>query len=476
MNAPAPVLEETTALAGLLERQRAAFLREGPPDLDARRAALEKLRAALLERRAALAAAISEDFGHRPSHETALMELAPSLNLIDYLRRNLRRFMRPERRRVGIHFQSGSARVEYQPLGVVGILSPWNYPVFLTLTPLATALAAGNRAMLKPSEFTPRTSALLAETLAGAFSAEEVAVVQGDARTGAAFCALPFDHLFFTGSTAVGREAMRAASANLTPVTLELGGKSPVVVARGGDLARIAEDVVYGKLANAGQTCVAPDYALIPHGEVEAFAAACDAAVAKLYPAGPTSPDYAAIANDRHFRRLQEMLAEAGEKGARIRLLGSRAQEAASRPRTLAPALILDATDEMKILREEIFGPLLPVVPYRGIDEAIAWINARPRPLALYFFGPDDADRRKLLARTTSGGVTLNGVLMHVAQDDLPFGGVGASGMGASHGPEGFRAMSHARAVFSQHRWNGTRLLRPPFGETADRILGFLLR
>ena len=474
MNAPAEL--ESSVLSGLLERQRAAFLREGPPDLASRRADLATLRAAILARREEFATAISADFGGRSRHETAIMEIAPSLHCLDYLHRNLRRFMRPARRRVGIQFQMGSARVEHQPLGVVGIISPWNYPAFLAFAPLATALAAGNRALLKPSEFTPATSDLLARMIGEIFPPEQVGVVLGGAGVGAGFASLPFDHLLFTGSTEVGRQVMKAAAANLTPVTLELGGKSPVILMRGADLAEAAASVAYGKLANAGQTCVSPDYVLIPANQVEAFAEAYDKAVATLYPEGPASPDYTRIINDRHVARLEGLLAEAQARGAQIRRVGVNPESAQGLTRAMAPALIFGGDDQMRLMREEIFGPLLPVVPYREIDEAVAYVNARPRPLALYVFGPEGEDRRKILTRTTSGGVTINATLMHVAQDDLPFGGVGASGMGAYHGPEGFRAMSHAKAVFTQGRFNGMGLLRPPFGALAERMLKFLLR
>lgn len=473
MNAPAPA-PETAALAGILEAQRAAFLREGPPSLAQRRADLVKLRTALLARREEFAAAAAEDFGRRPRQETLIMEILPTLQGVDYLHRNLRRFLRPERRRVGIHFQMGSAWIERQPLGVVGILSPWNYPAYLALTPLATALAAGNRAMLKPSEHTPAVSDLLGRMLGEIFPEEQVAVVQGDAEFGAAFSALPFDHLFFTGSTAVGRRVMQAASANLTPVTLELGGKSPVILSRGTDLAKTAASVAYGKLANAGQTCVAPDYALIHESEVEAFAEAYDKAVAALYPEGPASEDYASIVNDRHLARLEALLIEAEAQGARLRRVG--VQTTSEAPRKLTPVLIFDVPEEARAAQEEIFGPFLVVVPYREIEEAIAHVNARPRPLALYHFGAEGEERRKILERTTSGGVTLDATLLHVAQEDLPFGGVGASGMGASHGPEGFRAMTHGKSVYRQGRWNGAGLLRPPFGRFAERMLGFLVR
>ena len=465
----------TPAMAALLDRQRSAFLRDGPPDLALRRQRLKRLRAAVLAHRHVLQQAVSADFGHRSRHETDILELTVVVQAIDYLSRKLRRFMRPERRHVALIYRSGRAWVEYQPKGVIGVMAPWNYPVALTLIPLATALAAGNRAMLKPSELTPRTSEAIRDLLAGAFPPEEVATVLGGPEAGAAFSALPFDHLFFTGSTAVGRKVMQAASGNLVPVTLELGGKSPVIVARGHADAATLGSIVFGKLSNAGQTCVAPDYALVHEDDLDAFVALYDATVARFYPEGPTGADYTSIVSDRHFDRLKGLVEEARAKGARVIEAGVRPESAALRPRTLAPTLILGAADDRAVMQEEIFGPILPLRSYRTMDEVIAHVNAGPRPLALYYFGPRDTEREALLARTTSGNVGINSTLIHVAQDDLPFGGIGPSGMGAYHGIEGFRAMSHAKGVFAQGRWNLPSLLRAPFGRLADLALAVTL-
>ncbi len=475
MNAIARI-DADRRLEQILAHQRAAFLQDGPPSLAQRRADLGKLKRAVVARRREIEDALNADFGHRSRHETAIMETMSLVHGIDYLHRNLRRFMRPTRRHVALPMRFGNARVEYQPLGVIGIMAPWNYPVSLALMPLATALAAGNRAMIKPSEFTPATSNLLVKLLADIFPEEQVVVVTGDAAVGAAFSALAFDHLIFTGSTAVGRAVMKAASANLVPVTLELGGKSPVIVARGHALDHAATGIAYGKLANGGQTCVAPDYALVHEDDMDAFTAAYDKAVSALYPNGPGSDDYTSIINDRHYARLTGLIDDARAKGALVREIGHKADEAAQRPHTMAPTLVLGVRDDMRIMQEEIFGPVLPVLPYRDLDEAIAYVNARPRPLALYFYGRDGEDRRKVLARTTSGNVTINSTLMHYAQEDVPFGGVGPSGMGAYHGVEGFRALSHAKGIYVQGRWNGSALLRAPFGRVADTILNMMLR
>lgn len=460
----------------VLNRQRSAFLNEGPPMLSQRRADLLKLKSLVLGHQKEIVAALHEDFGHRASHETAIMEVMPLVQAINYQHGHLRRWMRPEKRSVPMHFQPGRAWIKYQPLGVVGIMSPWNYPLQLALLPLATAIAAGNRALIKPSEYTPATSSLLERMLSQEFAQEQVAVFTGDTAVGQAFSALPFDHLVFTGSTPVGRAIMKAASENLVPVTLELGGKSPVIIDEGHPIGHAATSVAHGKLANCGQICIAPDYVMVPEGQEEAFVSAYDTAVRAMYPAGPTSDNYTSIVNERHYRRLLGLLDDARAKGAKIVEVGVTPRNARQRTNNIAPTVVVGATEHMAILQEEIFGPLLPVVTYRTIDEAIRYVNDRPRPLALYFFGGDGPNRRKVLERTTSGNVTVNNTLMHYAQEDLPFGGVGPSGMGAYHGVEGFKALSHAKGVYQQGRWNMSGVLRPPFGGMADLILKLMLR
>ena len=467
---------DTELLGTILAVQRSAFLRNGPPSLAQRRADLNKLKSALLARRNEIEDAINADLGHRSRHETAIMEVMAVVEGIKYLDRNLRKFMRPTSRHITLYMRYGKARVEYQPFGVVGVMSPWNYPVNLSLMPLTTAIAAGNRVMLKPSEFTPATNALLATMLGEIFPEEQVAVVNGDAAVGAAFSALPFDHLVFTGSTTVGRAVMKAASDNLVPVTLELGGKSPVIIAKGHSPEHAASGIVFGKLVNGGQTCIAPDYALIHETEIDAFIKAYDKIVTTSYPEGPTGEDFTSIINERHYARLKGLIEDARAHGAQIIEVGNRPSDASGRSNTLPPTIVLGVTDHMRIAHEEIFGPILPILPYRNTDEAIAYVNARPRPLALYYFGGDNEERRKVLSRTTSGNVTLNGTIMHVAQDDLPFGDVGASGMGAYHGIEGFRTLSHSKGIFEQGRWNSIGLLRAPFGRVTDNILKFFLR
>lgn len=472
MTAQFPVKDDFL-LGPLLRKQRAAFLRDGPPSAAQRRADLLKLKRALLARRPEFESALSSDFGYRSAYETRIMEVIPLIQAINYLRRNVAKWMRPERRRVSFHFLPARARVHYQPLGVVGIMSPWNYPLSLALMPLLWSMAAGNRAILKPSELTPATTDLLRSMLHDIFPEEQVAVVTGGPDIGAAFARLPFDHLVFTGSTNVGRAVMRAAAENLVPVTLELGGKSPVLIGPDADIKTAAASVAYGKLANAGQTCIAPDYVLVPQQQAAEFVASYETAAAALYPDGAADPNYTAIINDAQAARIRALLDDAKSKGARVVDEGP---SGGANGRKLPASVVLDVSDEMAIMQQEIFGPVLPVVTYRALDDAIAYINRKPHPLALYYFGNDADDRQKVLARTISGNVTINDTLMHYVQNDLPFGGVGTAGMGAYHGVEGFRSLSHAKGIFEQSAWNLGGLLHPPFNRVTNWVIRYLLR
>jgi acyl-CoA reductase-like NAD-dependent aldehyde dehydrogenase len=381
--------------------------------------------------------------------------------------------MKPERRPISMMFRPGRGRVHYQALGLVGIISPWNYPVQLTLLPLIGAIAAGNRVMVKPSELTPETSSLLASLLGEVFSPDEVAVVQGGPEVARAFSRLKFDHLLFTGSTTVGREVMKAAAERLVPVTLELGGKTPAIVGPDYPLAKAAERIAVGKLFNAGQTCIAPDYVLVHAPQEAAFADAFAAAALRLYPTFEGNPDYSAIISERHRERLLGIVEDARRRGGRVRSVDGEARPGA---RTLAPVILTGLPEEAAALRDEIFGPILPIVPYATLDDAYAYINARPRPLALYLFSDDRQTVARTLDRTVSGGVTVNDTLLHCVQEELPFGGVGDSGMGAYHGEAGFRTFSHAKAVFHQSRFNGGALTRPPYGRRVERLLQWVLR
>jgi len=461
-------------LQRLLDLQRRAFAADPLPPAAAREERLARLLAMVEKHADAFAAAISEDFGHRSRHETQMAEVFVAIAAIRHARRHVGRWMRMRRAPTAVYYRPGYNRVLPQPVGVAGIVSPWNYPLQLALGPAVGALAAGNRVMLKPSELTPRCSALLERAVAGSFAEDEMAVVTGGADVGRAFVELPFDHLLFTGSTAVGRMVALAAAKNLTPVTLELGGKSPAILDASCDMEAAAPRLALGKLLNAGQTCIAPDYALVPEPRVEEFVAAMRAAVARLYPRFVDNDDYTSIVSDRHYARLERLLADATAKGARVVMLGEPPESPDAARRRLPPALVLGATDDMDLMKEEIFGPLLPVIGYRGLDEAIGQVNRRDRPLALYWFGDDDASCDRVLARTVAGGVTVNDCLWHFAQEDLPFGGAGASGIGAYHGEAGFRTFSKEKPVFFQSKRNGMFLMRPPYGRVFEKVVALL--
>jgi len=463
-------------LQGTFDAQRRASRRDPGPAFAVRAERLRALERLLRENAEAFAEAIREDFGNRSLHETRLLEIFPALEQIRYARSHLRPWMREERRAVSRWFLPGRASVVRQPLGVVGIIVPWNYPLYLALAPLAAALAAGNRAMVKLSELTPRTAARFAQAAARIFPPEEVAVIEGDAAVGEAFSRLAFDHLLFTGSTRVGHAVMRAAAGNLTPVTLELGGKSPAILGAGFPVARAASRIMLGKCLNAGQTCIAPDYVLLPRGSEDEFVRAAREAVGRMYPTLADTPDYTSIVSRGHFDRLSGALEEARGRGARIVPLSDSLPAPDPGSRRIPPCVVLDAPQDCALMREEIFGPILPLVPCDGLDEAIAYVGARARPLALYLFENDASCIDRVLRETVAGGVTVNDTLLHIAQDDLPFGGVGASGMGAYHGREGFEAFSHRKAVFRQARFNAAGLLAPPFGRRFERLLRILLR
>ncbi|MCE9570443.1 MAG: coniferyl aldehyde dehydrogenase, partial [Rhodocyclales bacterium] len=409
MNATEPLAHQDADAAGfksVFEAMHASTRRSPAVERNRRQARLDALLALVHDNAERFVTAISADFGHRSAHETRLLELFPSLEAVRHTRSHFGAWMKPQRKSASMWFRPGRARIINQPLGVVGIIVPWNYPLFLAISPLAAALAAGNRVMVKMSEFTPRTGELLAELVAKYFAAEDVSVVLGDASVGADFARLPFDHLLFTGSTKVGHDIMRMAADNLTPVTLELGGKSPAIIGTDYPLARAAERIMVGKLLNAGQTCIAPDYVLVPAGREQAFVEAARAVVAKCFPDMANTPDYTAIVNDRHYQRLQGYLADAQERGATIEPLSMAPADATRRK--LPPLVLLNVDDGMRVMQDEIFGPLLPVLPYTDLDAAIAHVNQHPRPLALYYFGNDSGPRDRVLNETVAGGVTIN--------------------------------------------------------------------
>ena len=459
-------------LARLFHEQRAAFEGERYPDRAIRLDRLRRLLDLTTAHELAWVDAISRDFGHRSPHETRIAECYIVAASIRQAMRRLELWMRPQRVAAPLHLLPARAMLLRQPVGVVGIISPWNYPFQLALAPVAAAIAAGNRVLLKPSEMTPHLSALLAAKVHEAFREDEFTVIQGDAAVGQAFSALPFDHLFFTGSTAVGRMIARAAAENLTPVTLELGGKSPALFDTDANFDVVAPRLVAGKLLNAGQTCIAPDYALVHAAQRDRLVEALRAAVARLYPQVLGNPDYSTIISERHYRRLLALMDDARGKGATIVMLGAAAPDDATR--TLPPTLIVNADARMAVMQEEIFGPLLPIETYERLDDAIGRINQRPRPLAFYYFGSNRSHLDRVLQQTIAGGVTVNDTMWHFAHEDLPFGGVGASGTGAYHGEYGFLTFSQEKPVFVQRRLALTRFLQPPYGRAFEKVLWLL--
>ncbi|MBV9560179.1 MAG: coniferyl aldehyde dehydrogenase [Bradyrhizobium sp.] len=443
---------------------------EPPPPLELRLDRLRRLRAAVAENEARFEAAISADFGHRSAVETSVAETLFLYVEIKHASKHLKKWMAPRRVKTALQFMPARNRLMAQPLGVVGIIAPWNYPLQLTLAPAVGALAAGNRVMIKPSELSPHFAALLGEIIAQRFNPDEMMVTGIEEEIGTSFASLAFDHLVFTGSTRVGRLVAEAAGRNLTPVTLELGGKSPAIIDRSADLDEAAERIAYAKLLNAGQTCIAPDYALVPEASVQAFAEKVRANMRRMFGTEPSNKDYSSIISDRHYTRLEALVADAGAKGAKILQPAGADDPNWKAKRKFPPTLVVGAMSEMTVMQEEIFGPILPVVGYREAGEPIAFVNAHDRPLALYWFGKDNAARDAVLSRTVSGGVTINDCLFHITQVNQPFGGIGPSGTGAYHGEWGFDTFSKLKPVFYRSPLNRLADLYPPYGAKLARL------
>lgn len=450
-----------------------------------RRERLLRVQKMLDEHGPLLAAAVQADFGMRSPRLTEVADFFVLRTLLSHTLSHLTKWSKPRKVRTPLYLQPARAWIERQPLGVVGVIAPWNYPVQLALAPAITAMAAGNRVMLKPSELTPHTSAQLAALVAKFFAPDEFCVLEGDASLSAQFSSLPFDHLVFTGSTAVGRKVAQAAAQHLTPTTLELGGKSPCIIDGNCDMQDAALKIAHGKLLNGGQTCIAPDYVLLPSGREGEFAQAYRAAVARMFPTIEGNGDYASIITPRHHARLRNMLEQARTMGADVQTIDPAAGKPAVHTqatlgdgvsRQMLPTLVFGATSEMQLMQEEIFGPILPVISYERLDDAITHINTGPRPLALYWFGQNDTVRNSVLRRTVSGGVTINDTLMHIAHDNLPFGGVGDSGWGAYHGEDGFLRFCHQKSVLVQSRWSMGSVFYPPYGARFDRVMALLRR
>ncbi|MGD8325759.1 MAG: coniferyl aldehyde dehydrogenase [Sphingomonadales bacterium] len=465
----------------ILEQQKKAHIAASPVSAEVRIDRINRAIDILIENEMQLSQAMSEDFGQRAVEMSRFTDILAAVSALKYARKHVKKWMRPERR--AMEFPLGllgsRAWIEYQPKGVIGIISPWNFPVNLTFAPLAGVFAAGNRAMIKPSEFTPETSNLMKSLFEKAYDLDEVAVITGGPEVGQAFSALAFDHLIFTGATSIARHVMRAAADNLVPLTLELGGKSPVLVGRDANIDQAADRIVMGKMMNAGQVCLAPDYLLVPkEKENEVTDALVDKAT-QMYPRMNGNPNATSIINDRHFERLNHAVEDARAKGADIRVVNPADEDfSTSNTRMMPLTIIRNVNDDMVVMQDELFGPILPIKGYDNFDEALDYVNEHERPLAAYYFGNDSSEERKVLDKTTSGGVTLQDVIFHMAQDDLPFGGVGPSGMGAYHGIEGFKAVSHQKAIYRQTKFDLASLIgaRPPYGKALQRTLSMRLK
>ena len=465
-------MSETSAddMQKILDRQKRAYLNDGVVSNEVRHDRLERAVNVIKKNEEKLVDAMSADFGHRSHHQSRFTDIASSIGPLRHAQKNLKQWRKSEKRSAmfPLSLLGAKARVDYQPLGVVGVISPWNFPVNLTFTPLAGVLSAGNRCMIKPSEYTPETSKAMAEAISEEFDIEEIAVVLGGPETGASFSGLPFDHLLFTGATSIAKHVLSAASENLVPVTLELGGKSPVIVGESANMDATAGAIMAGKMMNAGQICLAPDYVFLPKTRVQEFVESSKKAVSKMFPTLLDNPDYTSVINDRHFDRISSYIDEAKQKGVEVVEINPANEDFRQQPHNkIPPTLIIDPPEELQVMQDEIFGPVMPIKSYDQVEETISYVNDRPRPLGLYYFGSNSKEESDVLNRTTSGGVTVNDVVMHVAQEDLPFGGVGPSGMGSYHGEDGFKRFSHAKAIYTQTKLGAVlEALRPPYGDS----------
>ena len=472
---------KSTEMNDILRKQRSAHTQMRPEPMELRKDRIKHAMKLLKEHGDDLCKVMSADFGNRSPMQSMITDIAGTVNFGKYCLKHMDKWSKPERRSVQfpLGLLGAKAEVRYEPKGVVGILSPWNFPVNLTFGPLMQVFAAGNRAMIKPSEFTEKTSLMMKELVEEYFTPDECAVFTGGPEVAAAFSELPFDHLVFTGSTATGRKVMEAASKNLVPVTLELGGKSPVFMGESADFAKAGERIAMGKMMNAGQICLAPDYMYVPESKQDEAIHGVWQGTANMYPTMLENDDYASLVSDRHFDRLQDMVADAREKGAEVIEVNPGNEDfGSSNARKMPLTILKGVTDDMKAMQEEIFGPVLPVKTYANIDDAIDYVNTNDRPLGLYYFGEDSGEREKVLTKTISGGVTVNDVIFHVSMEDLPFGGVGPSGMGSYHGVEGFREFSHARSVYTQPKIDVAKLggFKPPYGAATEKAVKTMMK
>ena len=480
MNAPQanPINTDTEEkMLELLRLQRESYLAEGEVSAETRIDRLDRTIDVLVANAERISDAMNSDFGCRPRQVNLMTDVTGSLENLKHAKKHLRKWMKAEKRpsMFPLGLLGGRSSIQYQPKGVVGVIAPWNFPLGMVFEPLAGVIAAGNRAMIKPSEFTPATSGVIAEMVSKTFDPSEIAVFTGGPEVGQAFSSLAFDHMVFTGATSVARHIMAAASKNLVPVTLELGGKSPTIISETADLREAIERTMVGKMLNAGQVCIAPDYVMLPEGKINEAVAIAKDVIAEMYPTLLENEQYTAMLNDRHFQRMQKNIDDATERGAEVVAINPANEDFSVNPtQKIPPTLILNPDDEALCMQDEIFGPLLPLKTYSKFEDAIAYINARPRPLAAYYFGKDGAEEHRFLTGTTSGGACVNDVMFHMLQKDLPFGGVGPSGMGSYHGIEGFKAFSHAKSVYKQPgKIPVTKLagFMPPYGDASEKSI-----
>ena len=469
-------MSDKKELERILEVQKKAHLRDGPLSLEQRKEWIDRLINSIIEYQDKIPVAISKDFSHRSETSSLLTDVASSITSLKIAKNNIKQWMRPSKRRVSpsiLGLLGAKLRVEYQPLGTIGLISPWNFPVVLTFGPLGSIFAAGNRVMIKPSEFTPRTSELMKNMFEDNFSEEEVAVITGGPEVGADFSSLPFDHLLFTGATSIGKHVMRAASENLVPVTLELGGKSPVIISDTSNVEQSSKRIIAGKTMNAGQICLAPDYVLLPENKLDKFIMHAKETVSTMFPSIKDNDDYTSVINERHYSRLKSYIDEAKDNGCEVIEINPAEEDFEQQEHyKIPPTLLINPDDNLKVMQEEIFGPILPIKTYKEFGETIDYVNKKDRPLGLYYFGSNNNELSTVLNKTTSGGVTVNDVIFHVAQDNAPFGGVGPSGMGSYHGEEGFKNFSHAKTIFTQTKIdNVISVFRPPYGSKARKAL-----
>lgn len=480
MNAPTKEILDTDIkqkMLKTLQHQRDSYIDQGFVSAETRIDRIDRAIDILVTHSEAISEAMNEDFGCRPRETNLMTDVTGSIECLKHSKKHLKKWMKTEKRPTmfPLNLLGGRSSITYQPKGVVGIIAPWNFPLGMVFEPLAGVLAAGNRAMIKPSEFTPATSSLITEIVSSAFDPSELFVFNGGPEVGQAFSTLPFDHLIFTGATSVARHIMAAAAENLVPVTLELGGKSPVIITRSADISEAVQRIMTGKMLNAGQVCIAPDYLMVPEESLEQVIDEANHIVAQMYPTILANKDYTAMVNDRHYQRISKSLADAEERGIRTVTINPADEDFSDNPtQKIAPTLVINPDDDALCMQDEIFGPILPIKTYKNFEDTISYINAHPRPLAAYFFGKDKAEERRFLTGTTSGGVSINDVMFHMLQKDIPFGGIGPSGMGSYHGIEGFKTFSHAKSVYRQpNRIPFAKLagFMPPYGEASEKSI-----